>query len=106
MPDIAALLTAALGESGMLTGEDVTSRSAGIWGPARRIEAQILARPDSVEGVSQVLAICNAHRQPVVVHGGLTGVVDGARVAIKAVVAVRGEAGRTSRHCAARTAAG
>ena len=75
--DIVAELTKVLGTDGVLTGEDVHSRQAGIW---RRdtIKAKALLRPRSTEQVSQCLAICNEHGQAVVAHGGLTGLVKGA----------------------------
>ncbi len=61
-----------------MTGKRVHERSAGIWGPPRTIAAGALVRPADTEQVAQVLAICNELGQRVVVHGGLTGVVDGA----------------------------
>ncbi|MFQ5610219.1 MAG: FAD-binding oxidoreductase, partial [Woeseiaceae bacterium] len=76
--DIAEVLRAALGPDAVLSGDDLHGRSAGIWGPPRTIEAQLLVRPRDTEGVSRALAICHQRGQSVVVHGGLTGVVDGA----------------------------
>jgi FAD/FMN-containing dehydrogenase len=60
----------------VLTGADVTGRSAGIW---RRdtIRAKALVRARSTEDVSRALAICHAHGQRVIAHGGLTGLVHG-----------------------------
>ena len=78
MNEIIGSLTTALGADAVLTGEAVTSRSAGIWGPGRQLDARVLVRPVDSAGVSRVLAICHERNQPVVVHGGLTGVVDGA----------------------------
>jgi len=68
-----------LGVDAVLTGDEVSSRSNGIWGPERSLAAGILVRPSDTEGVSRTLEICNELSQPVVAHGGLTGVVDGAR---------------------------
>jgi len=59
----------------LLLGADVTSRSSNIWGTPKPIEAQVLARPATTEELSRVLALCHEHSQPVVVHGGQTGVV-------------------------------
>jgi FAD/FMN-containing dehydrogenase len=70
-------LIAALGEDCVLTGDDVHNRQAGIW-RSSTIQAKALLRPRSTEQVSQALAICNAHGQSVVAHGGLTGLVKGA----------------------------
>jgi len=79
MTEIARRLRRALGTDAVLTGEDLQGRSAGIWGPARHLEADVLVRPGNTEEVSRALRICNQVAQPVVTHGGLTGVVDGAR---------------------------
>jgi FAD/FMN-containing dehydrogenase len=68
----------ALGEEAVLTGDRVHERSAGIWGPPRTIAADLLVRPANTDQVASILSICNELDQPVVVHGGLTGVVDGA----------------------------
>lgn len=70
-------LRAQLGESAILSGAEVTGRSAGIWGPPRNLEARLLVRPVSTSEVSVLLARCHAAGQTVVTHGGLTGVVDG-----------------------------
>jgi FAD/FMN-containing dehydrogenase len=47
------------------------------WRGTRACEAAALLRPASTQEVSQVLAACHAHRQPVVTAGGLTGLVAG-----------------------------
>ncbi len=47
------------------------------WRGTRACEAAALVRPASTQEVSQVLAACHAHRQPVVTAGGLTGLVAG-----------------------------
>jgi FAD/FMN-containing dehydrogenase len=75
---LVAELAAIVGSAGLLEGEAVTSRSAGIWGPVRTIATDRLVRPATTAELSRVLALCHARRQPVVTHGGLTGVVDGA----------------------------
>jgi len=75
---LAARLREMLGDTAVLEGESVRARSAGIWGPPRTLAAHLLVRPRDTEGVARVLAWCNELGQPVVVHGGLTGVVDGA----------------------------
>ena len=70
--DVIADLIAALGEDCVLTGEAVQERQAGIW-RSDSIQAKALLRPRTTEQVSQALAICNAHGQSVIAHGGLTG---------------------------------
>jgi len=70
-------LIEALGAECVLTGEDVRQRAAGIW---RRdtIQAKALIRPRTTEEVSQALRVCHQWGQPVVAHGGLTGLVHSA----------------------------
>ena len=69
-------LRAALGQEMVLTGDDVHTRSAGIW---RRdtLQAKALVRARSTEDVSRALSICHAHDQRVIAQGGLTGLVHG-----------------------------
>ncbi|MEM9621066.1 MAG: FAD-binding oxidoreductase [Pseudomonadota bacterium] len=74
---VAQALVAALGSDCVLLNDDVTSRGAGIW-RSDNIQARVLVRPRDTAQVSQALAICHAHDQPVVAHGGLTGLVESA----------------------------
>ena len=69
-------LRAELGKDVVLTGDDVHGRSAGIW---RRdtIMAKALVRARGTQDVSRAMAICHAHDQRVIAHGGLTGLVHG-----------------------------
>ena len=69
-------LRAIVGEQGLLEGDAVRSRAGVLW--HGRIDAELLVRPRSTEQVSQVLRLCHARAQPVVAHGGLTGLVNGA----------------------------
>ena len=75
--DVVTELTEALGQDSVLTGDDVHNRSAGIWRPDT-IKAKALLRPRTTGEVSTALEICNRHRQSVVAHGGLTGLVESA----------------------------
>ena len=74
---VLARIGAAIGTQRILTGTDVSSRSAGIW-RSDTIAASAIVRPRSTQELSQVLALCNAAGQTVVPHGGLTGLVQGA----------------------------
>lgn len=69
-------LTAIVGAANVLTGAEVAARAVS-WADHRPCAARAIVRPGSTEEVSQVLAACNAARQPVVVMGGLTGLVQG-----------------------------
>jgi FAD/FMN-containing dehydrogenase len=67
-----------LGPQAVLTGADVTDRSDS-WPPAGGCQAMAIIRPASTAEVSEVLRLCHAAGQPVVAHGGLTGLVHGAK---------------------------
>ena len=85
MSELLAGLGEVVGDGGVLTGNDVASRASGIWRSAG-IEAKAIVRPRNTEQVSRVLAACNRAGQPVVAHGGLTGLVEGAVTAPSEVV--------------------
>jgi FAD/FMN-containing dehydrogenase len=65
-----------LGERGVLTGDDVSSRPNHSWGQGN-CPARAILRPTTTEQLSQIMRLCNAAGQPVVTWGGLTGLVDG-----------------------------
>jgi len=67
-----------VGSTGVLVGEDVASRSD-FWPPMGGCQAQAIIRPACTQQVSDVLKLCHAAGQSVVTHGGLTGLVGGAR---------------------------
>jgi FAD/FMN-containing dehydrogenase len=77
-------LEPALGPEGVLTGEEA-ARSAGIW-RTDIVRSPVIFRPANTEEVAQILRACNAAGQPVVTHGGLTGLVEGAIAAPDEVV--------------------
>jgi FAD/FMN-containing dehydrogenase len=77
-------LRAIVGEQGVLEGAAVRERAAALW--HGRVEAELLVRPRTTEQVSAVLRLCHAHAQPVVTHGGLTGLVNGADAAANDLV--------------------
>lgn len=66
-----------LGTDGILRGEQVSTRSAGIW-RSDTVQAPVIFRPADTPQVTAVLRACNAAGQRVVTHGGLTGLVEGA----------------------------
>ena len=71
-------LKEAVGPGGILTGEDVKSRSDS-WPPMGGCEALAIVRPANTQQVSEVLAACHEAGQPVVTHGGVTGLVGGTK---------------------------
>ena len=79
MSDLIVKLEALLGENGVFHGERLKERQFSGAGPlaSTSVEPFALVRPTSTEEVSAILKICHAAGQPVVPHGGLTGLVDG-----------------------------
>jgi FAD/FMN-containing dehydrogenase len=67
-----------VGPEGLLTGEDVAARSTG-WISRESLQAAAIVRPRSTDEVSRVMRLCHAAGQPVVPHGGMTGLVEGTR---------------------------
>jgi len=70
-PALIEQLRAVVGETGVLTGEEVAARYPGYF--MDRIAADAIVRPRTTEEVSAVLQLCNAAGQPVVVQGGMSG---------------------------------
>jgi len=77
MPRLLAALAEIVGPDNLLTGEAVRQRSVD-WFTAAPCEAAAIVRPRDAEQLGRVMALCHEARQPVVTHGGLTGVVHGA----------------------------
>ena len=77
MSELLQALGEVVGERGVLTGSDVSNRASGIW-RSEGIAAKAIVRPRCTAEVSRALAICNEAGQPVVAHGGLTGLAEGA----------------------------
>ena len=76
MANLIEQLEGIVGPAHVLRGEDVAARPAG-WrlGPSL---ATAIVRPADTAQVAAVLRLCNAAGQPVVTHGGRTGVAGGA----------------------------
>lgn len=70
-------LRAIVGPAHVLTGVDVSSRSVD-WMTGAPCKAGAIVRPANTEQVAAVMQACHAVQQPVVTHGGLTGLVHGA----------------------------
>ena len=65
-----------VGAAGILTGDAVSGRSAGIWSVAP-LEALALVRPANTDEVSRVMRLCHEAGQAVVPAGGMTGLAGG-----------------------------
>ncbi|GGY06428.1 oxidoreductase [Litchfieldella qijiaojingensis] len=69
-----------VGTQGILTGDDVTQRNVD-WLRGESCQAAAIVRPADTDQLAAVMALCHAANQPVVTHGGLTGLVHGGRAA-------------------------
>lgn len=78
MDDLIKNIEAIVGSPGILLGDDVSSRPDN-WPPMGGCQAKAIIRPANTQEVSKVLKLCHAAGQSVVTHGGLTGLVGGAR---------------------------
>jgi FAD/FMN-containing dehydrogenase len=68
-------LRALVGDWGVVTGEPLKART---YDPlAGEVRAQVLVRPRNTAQVSAVLRLCHSRGQPIVTHGGLSGLVYG-----------------------------
>ena len=76
MNALLAEITAIVGPSHLLEGDDVSARRDD-WMQGTPCRARAIVRPADAEQLSQVMAACHRARQPVVPHGGLTGLVGG-----------------------------
>lgn len=69
-------LIAIVGPAGVLLGDDVSQRSVD-WFTGAPCRAKAIIRPRNTEQLSNVMALCYQADQPVVTHGGMTGIVHG-----------------------------
>ena len=67
-----------VGKNGLLQGEDVSSRPVHAMRGEEGIAARAIVRPATTDQVAAVLKLCNEAGQPVVTHGGRTGLTEGA----------------------------
>ena len=74
---LVARLSKALPAEALVAGESLAGRTED-WMHQRPLRSPLLLRPGSTEEVSTVLALCHGAGQPVITHGGLTGLVHGA----------------------------
>ena len=85
MTDIVEQLREVLDDAGVLVGEDVSGRAIHVWRD-EPITAKAIVRPRTTEEVAAVLKLCNDAKQPIVAHGGRTGLVKSGDVEHEEVV--------------------
>lgn len=83
---VVSALKAALGDAEVLTGASISDKYVRDWSGGWGETPVAVLRPRSTKEVSLALAVCNAHRCPVVPQGGLTGLAGGAVPSPGAVV--------------------
>lgn len=86
MIDILKQLKDTIGNEKVLTGNQLESRYSHIWRMGEPLQAKALLLPTSTEDVAQMLKICHQHKQPVIVHGGLTNLVGGTETLANQIV--------------------
>lgn len=74
-----------VGGGGLAVGDALRARATSYWDPSPT-EAKALVRPSSTQEVSDVLKLCHKLGQSVVVQGGLSGVVQGAKSSVDDVI--------------------
>ena len=71
-------LKAIVGPKGYREGDDIDDKNYRDIKGARKIRPELYLRPESTQEVSKILALCNAHNQPIAPQGGMTGLVSAA----------------------------
>ena len=79
-------IKAFLPEKAILLNKEATSRTAGGLHTEEPINAELILRPQNTTEVSKILSICHKHDQPIVVHGGVTGLVYGTRTSADQII--------------------
>ncbi len=78
MVNIIQKLLNVLGHEVVVSRKAASERSAGIWKSPGNLNVKALLLPRTTGEVSQIMKICHEYAQPVVPHGGLSGVAEGA----------------------------
>ncbi len=76
MPDLISELRHLVGAEHVLDSEQVQQRASHFW-DSSPLQARALVKPANTEEVSAVIKACHKVGQPVVTHGGITGLADG-----------------------------
>jgi FAD/FMN-containing dehydrogenase len=71
-------LSEILDRSGLSLGEDISEKYHADWSGADPCAPPVLLKPKTTNQLSQIMALCFEHDQPVVIQGGLTGLAGGA----------------------------
>ncbi len=85
MNDLIDQLRELVGQDGIVSGPDLAERAISYW-DSGATSARALVRPENTQQLSEVMRLCHSEGQSVVVQGGLTGVVEGARSDVNDVI--------------------
>jgi FAD/FMN-containing dehydrogenase len=78
MNNLIASLVELLDPSTVLTGADISEKYHADWSGADPCQPLALLKPKTTQQLSEIMALCHQHGQPVVIQGGLTGLAGGA----------------------------
>jgi len=78
MNNLIASLVELLDSSTVLTGADISEKYHADWSGADPCQPLALLKPKTTQQLSEIMALCHEHNQPVVIQGGLTGLAGGA----------------------------
>jgi FAD/FMN-containing dehydrogenase len=78
MNNLIASLVELLDPSTVLTGADISEKYHADWSGADPCQPLALLKPKTTQQLSEIMALCHQHDQPVVIQGGLTGLAGGA----------------------------
>ena len=78
MNNLIASLVELLDSSTVLTGADISEKYHADWSGADPCQPLALLKPKTTQQLSEIMALCYQHDQPVVIQGGLTGLAGGA----------------------------
>ncbi|MDC0589779.1 FAD-binding oxidoreductase [Porticoccaceae bacterium] len=78
MNNLIASLVELLDPSTVLTGADISEKYHADWSGADPCKPLALLKPKTTQQLSEIMALCHQHDQPVVIQGGLTGLAGGA----------------------------
>lgn len=76
MSGLLIAIEAIVGPRGVVHANDLSSRAASTLDSSSN-KALALIRPESSIELSQVMKLCHDHKQPIVIQGGMTGLVEG-----------------------------
>ena len=85
MNDLTDQLRELVGQNGIVSGPDLAERAISYW-DSGATSARALVRPENTQQLSKVMRLCHSEGQSVVVQGGLTGVVEGARSDVNDII--------------------